>query len=145
MKALIQRVTAASVFVSDQQIAKIGAGLVVFLGVVEGDSERNADELASKTLNLRIFNDENERMNRSILDLRGEVLVVSQFTLAADTRRGNRPDFGDAASPEIADQLYVRYSEKIRERLGRVATGQFGAYMSVRLENDGPVTILLDR
>lgn len=145
MKALIQRVTSASIQVSDQKIAEIGKGLVVLLGVVKGDSERNADELASKTLSLRIFADENHRMNRSTIDIGGDVLVVSQFTLAADMRKGNRPNFGNAADPELAEQLYVRYTEKIKDQLGKVATGHFGAYMRVRLENDGPVTILLER
>lgn len=145
MKALIQRVTAASIAVSDQKIAQIGKGMVVLLGVVKGDAEQNADDLARKTLDLRIFADENHRMNRSAIDIGADVLVVSQFTLAANTRKGNRPNFGDAANPEIAEKLYLRFAATIKDQLGKVATGHFGAYMRVHLENDGPVTILLER
>lgn len=144
MRALLQRVTRARVLVDDAEIARIGAGLVVLLGVAQGDDEADADRLAAKTLALRIFPDDAKPMNRSVVDVGGQVLVVSQFTLTADTRRGNRPSFTTAAEPARAESLYERYIEQVRARLGEVATGRFAADMQVELVNDGPVTFLLE-
>lgn len=145
MKALIQRVTRGSVAIDGRVTAKIGKGYVVLLGVEEDDSERQADLLAEKTAYLRVMSDEHGKMNLSLLDINGEVLVVSQFTLCADTKGGRRPSFIKAAKPEIANRLYQQYVDKLR-KLGikNVQTGEFGAYMSVEIINDGPVTIMLD-
>ena len=143
MRALLQRVTRARVLVEHVEIANIGTGLLVLLGVAQGDSEADADRLAAKTLALRIFPDAAKPMNRSVVDVGGELLVVSQFTLTADTRRGNRPSFTTAAEPALAEALYEHYVARIRERLGQVATGRFAADMQVELVNDGPVTFLL--
>ena len=145
MKALVQRVTEASVEISGEVVANIGPGLLVLLGVVRGDTTAEADQLAEKTVNLRIFDDENGRMNRSVADVGGEVLVVSQFTLAADMRKGNRPNFTKAAEPELAEELYELYATTIEKLIDRVATGRFGSKMSIQLVNDGPVTLLLER
>lgn len=144
MKALLQRVSEAAVHVDGETIAQIGPGLLVFLGVVPDDDEAIADQLADKTVGLRIFPDAAKPMNRSVLDIAGEVLVVSQFTLAADTRRGRRPSFSGAAPPEHAEALYGRYIEAVRGRGTRVVSGRFAADMQVSLINDGPVTILLE-
>lgn len=144
MRALLQRVAEADVRVDGEVIASIENGLLVFLGVFPSDSEADAQWLADKTLALRIFPDEERNMNRSVADVRGGVLVVSQFTLAADTRRGNRPGFSTAAPPEHAEALYERYVERLRTVHPSVETGRFGADMKVRLVNDGPVTILLE-
>ena len=144
MRALIQRVEQASVSVSGAEVAAIGPGLLCFLGVLEGDTEKEAIRLAEKTLGLRIFPDAHRPMNRSLLDVGGEILVVSQFTLAADTSRGMRPSFTRAASPEEAERLYERYAELLESTGVRVGRGVFGAHMVVSLENDGPVTILLE-
>jgi len=144
MNALLQRVTEASVVVDTTRIAAIGPGLLVFVGVFPDDTPSIAEKLADRTLDLRIFADELKPMNRSVVDVGGEVLVVSQFTLAADTRKGRRPGFSSAAPPDIARALYEVFVERIRQRLGRVATGSFGADMKVALVNDGPVTFLLD-
>ncbi len=145
MKALIQRVTEASVTVDDTVVGQIGRGYVVFLGVTHSDTEAEAVSLAARTLALRIFPDEQGRMNRSIVDLGGAILIVSQFTLYADTRKGNRPSFIDAAPPDQASALYDRYADQLRRALGpeRVAQGTFRAHMRVALVNDGPVTIEL--
>jgi len=143
VRALLQRVTRARVLVEGVEISHVGAGLLVLLGVAQGDAEADADRLAAKTLALRIFADAAKPMNRSVVDVGGEVLVVSQFTLTADTRRGNRPSFTTAAEPALAEALYGRYVERIRESLGQVATGRFAADMQVELVNDGPVTFLL--
>jgi D-aminoacyl-tRNA deacylase len=145
MKALIQRVSRASVTVDGQIVGSIGRGFAVLLGVRAGDTEAQARLLAQKTANLRIFQDEAGKMNRSLYDVAGEALVVSQFTLYADTRKGNRPSFIDAAPPEVAEALYLAYVAMLRQILGeaRVATGTFRAEMSVELVNDGPVTIEL--
>ena len=123
----------------------LGVGLVVLLGVFADDDEANATRLAEKTLALRVFADEHKPMNRSVVDVSGALLVVSQFTLAADTSRGNRPGFGKAAPPERARTLYEHYVEELRRAGPRVCTGVFGATMQVALTNDGPVTILLER
>lgn len=144
MRALIQRVQSASVRVDQQVIGQIDAGVLVFVCAMEGDSTVQADALAAKISKLRIFRDEGGKMNRSVLDNVGAALVVSQFTLAADTSRGNRPGFSGAASPEDGARLY-EYFARALERLGvAVQTGQFGADMKVELINDGPVTIWMD-
>jgi D-tyrosyl-tRNA(Tyr) deacylase len=144
MRAVLQRVSQASVTVGDEVVGAIGQGLLILLGVGVGDSYAEARLLAEKTANLRIFADEEGRFNRSLLDVGGEALVVSQFTLYADTRRGRRPSFSDAAPPEIAAPLVDIFADELR-RLGvAVSTGRFGAMMRVALVNDGPVTILLD-
>jgi D-tyrosyl-tRNA(Tyr) deacylase len=144
MRAVVQRVSQASVTVGDEVVGAIGQGLLILLGIGVGDSEAEARLLAEKTANLRIFADEEGRFNRSLLDIGGEALVVSQFTLYADTRRGRRPSFSDAAPPEIAAPLVDIFADELR-RLGvAVSTGRFGAMMQVALVNDGPVTILLD-
>lgn len=144
MRALIQRVTRASVCIDGETVGSIGAGLVVLLGVAAGDDEADARYLVDKTANLRIFADDEGRFNRSALDVAAELLVVSQFTLYADTRRGRRPDFTRAAEPDDARRLYGRAVEMFRETGLTVATGEFQAYMQVRLQNDGPVTLMLD-
>ena len=144
MRALIQRVTEASVSVDGAEVGRIGPGLVVLLGVADGDADADAQYLADKVANLRIFADEQGRFNLSALDVGAELLVVSQFTLYADTRRGRRPDFTRAAGPDEANRLYELACEMFREKGLTVATGQFQAYMRVSLVNDGPVTILVD-
>ena len=144
MRALVQRVSNASVLVDGQEIGAIGAGLVVLLGVAEGDTEDDARYLVEKISNLRIFADQSNRFNLSALDTGGELLVVSQFTLYADTRKGRRPNFSRAAGPEDAERLYEKTVHLLRETPLKVETGRFQDYMQVRLENDGPVTIMLD-
>ncbi|MFC1452202.1 D-aminoacyl-tRNA deacylase [Verrucomicrobiota bacterium] len=145
MKALIQRAQRASVTVDDRVVGRTGRGYVVLLGVREGDDEAAARYLAQRTLNLRVFSDENGKMNLSVQDVGGEILVISQFTLYADTRKGNRPSFTRAAPPAQAQGLYELYVEALRGALGppRVATGIFGAMMTVEIINDGPVTVEL--
>ncbi|MGQ9550165.1 MAG: D-aminoacyl-tRNA deacylase [Roseiflexus sp.] len=144
MRAVLQRVSEASVTVGDEVVGAIGRGLLILLGVGVGDGHADARLLAEKTAHLRIFADEEGRFNRSLIDTGGEALVVSQFTLYADTRRGRRPGFSDAAPPEIAAPLVDIFADELR-RLGVVvSTGRFGAMMRVALVNDGPVTILLD-
>ena len=144
MRALLQRVNEASVWVAGREIAAIDRGLLVFLAVFVGDDELAARRLAERTLALRIFPDEHKPLNRSVLDVGGGILAVSQFTLAADTRRGNRPGFGPAAPPGQALELYQCYLEALGDGCANVAAGEFGADMQVSLVNDGPVTILLD-
>lgn len=145
MKAVIQRVTSASVTVDGKKIAAIGQGLLVLLGVADGDTERDAQVLAAKIANLRIFSDEDDKMNLSLLTVGGEMLVVSQFTLCADCRKGRRPDFFGAAKPDEAELLYLYFCERIKsEGVTKVETGEFGADMQVALVNDGPVTIIID-
>jgi D-aminoacyl-tRNA deacylase len=144
MRLVIQRVSAASVIINSEIIGQIDAGLLVLVGVAPSDDRSTAALLAEKTANLRIFNDAEGRFNLSLLDTGGAALVVSQFTLYADTRRGRRPGFTDAALPEIAAPLVNDYAEALRKYGIVVATGQFGAHMQVRLVNDGPVTIILD-
>jgi len=145
MKALVQRVARGSVTVDGQVKGNVGRGFVVLLGVKTGDTEEDAKQLAYKTVGLRIFPDENDKMNRSIQDIGGDILVISQFTLYADTRKGNRPSFIRAAPPEVAEQLYQVYTDLLRKALGdaRVATGVFRASMTVEIINDGPVTVEL--
>jgi D-tyrosyl-tRNA(Tyr) deacylase len=144
LRALIQRVSGASVRVYGETVSSIGPGLVVLLGVAEGDGEADAAYLTGKIANLRIFSNEQNRFNRSALDTGAELLVVSQFTLYGDTRRGRRPDFTGAASPEIAQRLYDHAVSLLRDKGLNVATGEFQAYMQVTLQNDGPVTLMLD-
>lgn len=145
MRALIQRVTEASVTVEGAVTGAIGPGLLVLLGVEPADSSADVEWLAGKLVNLRIFADDAGAMNRSVLDLGGGILVVSQFTLFASTRKGNRPSFTRAAPPEQADRLYQELVAKLAGLLGRpVPTGRFGAHMEVRLLNDGPVTVMID-
>lgn len=144
MKAVLQRVSRASVTVGEDIVASIGPGLVALLGVAEGDSEKDALFLADKTTNLRIFSDEAGKFNLSVKDIDGEVLVVSQFTLLADARKGRRPSFVAAAPPSIAGPLVDRFAGLIASSGVSVSTGRFGAHMTVEIINDGPVTILLD-
>ncbi|HEY2868417.1 MAG TPA: D-aminoacyl-tRNA deacylase [Gaiellales bacterium] len=144
MRVLIQRVSEASVEVDGERIAAIGGGLLVLVAAGAGDGAEAPAQLAAKVARLRIFADDDGRMNRSIADVGGEALVVSQFTLYADVRRGNRPGFTDAAPPEIGERLVDAFAAALRELGVPVATGRFGAHMHVRLVNDGPVTIWLD-
>ena len=145
MKALVQRVTEASVTIDGEVVAEIGRGYLVLFGVTHGDTEAMADKLASRVVKLRIFEDENGKTNKSIEDVAGSVIVVSQFTLYADTDHGNRPGFSNAARPDLAIPLYERFVADLRAALGseRVGTGRFGADMKVRLLNDGPFTVEL--
>ena len=143
MKLVLQRVRKAGVSVAGEEIARIGPGLLVLVGVEKGDDAARAEALAGKTADLRIFADENGKMNRSCLDIAGEILVVSQFTLAGDCSRGRRPGFDRAAPPEVGEALYLHYVERLRQAGLRVSTGRFGADMQVDLVNDGPVTFIL--
>jgi|SRR5919109_1362342 D-tyrosyl-tRNA(Tyr) deacylase len=144
MRAVVQRVTRASVTVDDKIVGEIGKGLVVLLGVARDDVKQDADYLAEKIAALRIFDDREGKMNLSVKDIGGAVLVVSQFTLYGDVRRGLRPSWIDAAPSELAESLYDYFVEQARADIGQVATGSFRAMMQVELVNDGPVTILLD-
>ncbi|HWC77864.1 MAG TPA: D-aminoacyl-tRNA deacylase [Blastocatellia bacterium] len=144
MRAVIQRVTAARVEVAGEIVGQIGPGLLVLLAVARDDSAEQVDYLVEKTLNLRIFDDEAGKMNRSLLETNGAMLVVSQFTLYGDVRRGRRPSYSDAADPEKANLLYEQFVSRVREQGVKVETGLFQAMMKVSLTNDGPVTILLD-
>jgi D-aminoacyl-tRNA deacylase len=144
MRAVCQRVTRASVRVSGAGVGEIGPGMCVLLGVARGDGEAQAGRLAGKIAQLRIFEDEQGRFARSLLDTGGAALVVSQFTVLADTSKGNRPSFSDAAPPEVADPLYERFCDELRALGVPVEQGVFGARMEVELVNDGPVTIILD-
>lgn len=145
MKALVQRVAEASVTIDGEVVAEIGRGYLVLFGVTHGDTEAMADKLASRIVKLRIFEDENGKTNKSIEDVAGSIIVVSQFTLYADTDHGNRPGFSNAARPDLAIPLYERFVAGLRSALGpdRVGTGRFGADMKVRLLNDGPFTVEL--
>jgi len=144
VRAVVQRVSEASVSVGDDVVGAIGRGAAVLLGVASNDTSDDADRLAGKLARLRIFENEDGRFDRSLLDVDGEVLVVSQFTLIADTRKGNRPSFTDAARPEEAEPLYERFCAALRDEGIPVAQGVFGARMEVAVVNDGPVTIVLD-
>ena len=144
MRALLQRVSRASVTVDERVVGQIGWGLLVLLGVGQGDSEAQVKILADKIVQLRIFGDEAGKMNRSLLDIQGEVLVISQFTLHADIRKGRRPSFIDAAPPSIAESLYERFKAAIASYGLTVASGIFGASMQIELCNEGPVTIWID-
>jgi len=144
MKALVQRVTRASVNINDSAVGEIGRGLLVFLGVAQGDSEEDASYLANKIANLRIFADEASKFALSALDINGEVLIVSQFTLLADSRKGRRPSFTEAAPPDMARELYEFFVDQVRSTGLKVATGVFQDHMLVEIHNDGPVTILVE-
>jgi D-tyrosyl-tRNA(Tyr) deacylase len=144
MRALIQRVTGAEVAVAGEVIGRCGPGLLVLVCAMQGDTEEAADRMAAKIAKLRIFKDEAGKMNRSLLDTGGAALVVSQFTLAADTRSGNRPGFSTAAPPEEGERLYLHFARALAALGPQVETGRFGADMAVSLTNDGPVTIWLD-
>ncbi len=144
MRACVQRVSRANVSVDGQSIGEIGQGLVVLLGVGQGDQDFQAISLATKITELRIFNDQAGKMNRSLIDVAGSVLAISQFTLYGDARKGRRPSFVAAADPETGRRLYQRFVDEIRSRGVPIGTGQFQADMQVELVNDGPVTILLD-
>ena len=144
MRALVQRVSEAAVRVDDVVVGKIDAGLVILVCAMEGDADDAPAKLAGKIAKLRIFRDDQDRMNRSLLDVGGAALVVSQFTLAADTTRGNRPGFSTAAAPDVGERLYQAFAEAMRAQGIKVATGRFGADMKVSLINDGPVTIWMD-
>ena len=143
MIALIQRVTQAKVDVNGETIGKIGKGLLVLLGVEKEDNQEKADKLAEKVLNYRIFSDENDKMNLNVQQVQGELLIVSQFTLAADTQKGLRPSFSKGAAPALANELYEYFIQKCGEKLP-VSTGKFAADMQVSLTNDGPVTFWLN-
>lgn len=146
MRLLVQRVKYANVKVNNEIIGKIDNGFLVFLGITHADTEENADYLVQKLINLRVFEDENEKMNLSIQDIKGDLLIISQFTLYADTKKsGNRPSFTDAAKPEQANKLYEYFIEKCKQKGIYTQTGEFGADMKVELLNDGPVTIMLEK
>lgn len=144
MRAVVQRVERARVRVEDETVASMGTGLLVLLGVGHGDGPTQAEELAKRICHLRIFPDEEGRMNRSLVEIGGELCVVSQFTLYGDARKGRRPFFGEAATPEVAEPLVAAVAQAARSHGVAVSTGRFQAHMSVELTNDGPVTILLD-
>jgi len=144
MRAVIQRVKSSSVTVGDETVGTIGPGLLVLLGVADTDKAVEADFMAQKIVNLRIFEDQQGKMNRSLLDTGGEMLVVSQFTLLGDCRKGRRPSFVQAAGPDKANELYEYFVDQVRQKGVHVATGRFRAMMDVALINDGPVTLVLD-
>jgi D-tyrosyl-tRNA(Tyr) deacylase len=144
MKALIQRVSEARIDIEGNTVAKIGNGMLVFLGIEKSDTENDIKYIVKKVSNLRIFEDAQEKMNFSVQDIKGELLVVSQFTLSADCKKGNRPSFDSAEEPVRAKEMYMKFIDTLRENGLPVATGDFGAYMQIYLINDGPVTIILD-
>lgn len=145
MRAVVQRVSRAAISAGGTEIAAIGRGVMILLGVAEGDNEEDVSWLAGKIARMRIFADETQAMNRSVVEAGGEALVVSQFTLQASTRKGNRPSFIAAARPETAEPLYESFAERLSQEIGKpVSTGRFGADMQVSLVNDGPVTIVID-
>lgn len=145
MKALIQRVNKASVTIENELYSSIQFGMLVFLGVEKTDSEKNAQSMAEKLVNFRIFEDEDGKMNKSILDIKGEILVVSQFTLASDCKKGTRPSFDKAAPPEVANKLYEEFVKLISQYGLTVKTGKFQAMMDISLVNNGPVTFMLEK
>ena|SRR3712207_202875 len=144
MRAVVQRVASSSVTVEDEITGKIGKGLMVLLGVADGDTEKDVKYMVDKIVNLRIFEDENDKMNLSLQDIGGSLLVVSQFTLLGDCRKGRRPSFIEAARPDIADDLYQKFVDNARAMGIKTETGKFQTHMMVELVNDGPVTILVD-
>ena len=146
MKAVVQRVAQAAVTVDGQVVGKIGPGVMILLGVTHHDQDKDAQWLADKISGLRIFEDDEGKMNRSLLEIGGNALVVSQFTLYGDCRKGRRPSFSNAAQPDIAEQLYGRFMSYLREAgVSRVESGIFGAHMQVEIHNDGPVTLILEK
>jgi D-tyrosyl-tRNA(Tyr) deacylase len=145
MRLVVQRVSNAQVVVENEVIGKIGKGYMVLLGVTHEDTKETADFLVKKLINLRVFEDENEKMNLSIKQVNGELLIISQFTLYADTTHGNRPSFISAAKPEQANELYEYFMQKCKDEGLKVEHGKFGAHMDVSLTNDGPVTIMLEK
>lgn len=145
MKALIQRVKRASVTIENELFSKIGKGLLVFVGVEKGDEKINAEKLADKVVNLRIFEDENGKMNLSLKDVGGEILIVSQFTLCGDCKKGTRPSFDQSASLDLAVDLYEYFIIKVKEHGIKTSTGKFRAMMDVELINDGPVTFMVEK
>jgi D-tyrosyl-tRNA(Tyr) deacylase len=145
MRALVQRVSSAAVRVDGREKARIGPGLLILLGIGHGDADSQANFLAEKIANLRVFEDEVQKMNLSLLEIKGEALVVSQFTLYADTEKGRRPAFTDAALPKIAEHLVTRFVEFLVAKGVPTQTGEFGAHMLVEINNDGPVTIWLEK
>jgi D-tyrosyl-tRNA(Tyr) deacylase len=144
VKALLQRVTSASVSIEGEVVGSIGRGLVVFVGVAEGDEPKDADYLVQKLVNLRIFADKEKKFNLSALDIKAELLLVSQFTLLADARKGRRPSFTEAAPPQLAEELFEHFVGEAKGSGLKVQTGRFQQYMQVEIHNDGPVTIMLD-
>lgn len=144
MKAVIQRVRDARVTVDGETVGSIEAGLLIYLGVAKGDEKKQAAWLAEKIVKLRVFHDEAGKMNRAVNEVEGQIMVISQFTLMGNLRKGNRPSWDDAAEPEHAENLYEYFLEEMRERVPSVASGTFGAHMDVRYTNDGPVTFILE-
>jgi len=145
MRVVVQRVSRASVTINNNIKSYIGSGLLVFIGIEESDNDSDTEWLCNKLVQLRIFNDKNEVMNLSVLDINGDILVISQFTLHAKTRKGNRPSYIRAAHPDIAIPIYNNFVNRLSQTLGKeVKTGEFGAMMQVELDNDGPVTIIID-
>ncbi|EOD00657.1 D-aminoacyl-tRNA deacylase [Caldisalinibacter kiritimatiensis] len=144
MRSVVQRVSKAKVTVNGEIVGEIKKGLLVLLGVGKDDNDKDIDYLVKKIINLRIFEDENDKLNLSVADIEGELLIVSQFTLYGDVRKGRRPNFMESAPPEIAEKLYLNFVDKCKEYGLKVETGAFGEHMDVELVNDGPVTILLD-
>jgi D-tyrosyl-tRNA(Tyr) deacylase len=144
MRVVVQRVSRASVRVDRQDVGRIGSGLLVLVGVANGDTDADAEYLAQKIVELRVFEDSSGKMNLALGEVSGSVLAISQFTLLADCRKGRRPSFSQAAAPDVAQPLFDRFVETVRQRGIPIQTGQFGAHMDVELVNDGPVTLLLD-
>lgn len=144
MRAVVQRVSSSRVTVDERVTGEVKKGLLVLLGVTHDDTSKDVDYMVDKVTNLRIFEDENDKMNLSLKDIEGEAMAVSQFTLYGDARKGRRPSFSDAARPDVANPLYEEFVEKLRAQGITVGTGEFGAHMMVELTNDGPVTILLE-
>ena len=145
MKLVIQRVTEANVKINEEEVSRIGKGYLVLIGINQADTKEIADYLIKKLLNLRIFEDENEKLNLSIKDINGELLLVSQFTLYGDCSRGNRPSFTEAARPEYAKELYNYFVEECKKEIKVVKEGKFGSYMKINLTNDGPATIIMEK
>ena len=145
MKLVIQRVTEANVKINEEEVSRIGKGYLVLIGINQADTKEIADYLIKKLLNLRIFEDENEKLNLSIKDINGELLLVSQFTLYGDCSRGNRPSFTEAARPEYAEELYNYFVEECKKEIKVVKEGKFGSYMKINLINDGPATIIMEK
>lgn len=144
MKALIQRVSNASVIVENKVISEIGKGMLIFFSVIKNDTEKDMDYIVRKVINLRIFEDKERKLNFSVQDINGEILVVSQFTLSAECKKGNRPSFERAEEPLKAEKIYLEFIRRLKEYNLKVATGSFGKFMQIHLINDGPVTIMLD-